>query len=125
MNVDIADRWVAALLSGKYAQGKGLLRQRHEDGAEQYCCLGVLCELYLEDHPDSPLFPVFRPDLKPANSDNGKLYQYGECGELPPDEIQEWAGISCNNCSNLSEENDMGKSFEQLADLIDEEAENL
>lgn len=125
MKIDIADRWVAALLSGKYEQGKGLLRQRYENGAEEYCCLGVLCELYLADHPDSSLFPVLRPDLEVADSDNGNMYQYGECGELPPDEIQEWAGISSNSCSALSEENDTGKSFAQLADIIDEEAERL
>lgn len=125
MKIDIADRWVAALRSGKYEQGTGLLRQRHLDGSEEFCCLGVLCELYLEDHPGSQLAPVFRPDLKPADSDNGDMYRYGECSDLPPDEVQEWAGISSNSCSALSEENDTGKSFEQLADLIDEEAERL
>lgn len=35
------DKWVAALRSGEYKQGKGYL---HENSSNTYCCLGVLCE---------------------------------------------------------------------------------
>lgn len=37
-------KWLKALRSGKYEQGRGRL-QRVEDGSRQYCCLGVLCEV--------------------------------------------------------------------------------
>jgi hypothetical protein len=36
----IARRWVKALLSGKYKQGRGALKL---DG--RFCCLGVLCDI--------------------------------------------------------------------------------
>jgi hypothetical protein len=36
----VMKKWVAALRSGKYKQGRGVLSQ---DG--KYCCLGVLCEV--------------------------------------------------------------------------------
>ena len=35
-------KWVKALRSGKYAQTRGRLRRI---GAEEFCCLGVLCEV--------------------------------------------------------------------------------
>ncbi len=40
MDKKLKDRWVKALMSGKYAQGKGALCR---DG--KYCCLGVLREI--------------------------------------------------------------------------------
>lgn len=38
---NLVKKWVAALRSGKYKQGKGVLRS--EKG--KYCCLGVLCDV--------------------------------------------------------------------------------
>lgn len=46
MNKRLKQKWVRALLSGEYRQGKECLRQREvdENGKEftTYCCLGVL-----------------------------------------------------------------------------------
>ena len=36
-------KWVAALRSGKYKQGKG---QLYDNLDEKYCCLGVACDLF-------------------------------------------------------------------------------
>ena len=36
------DKWVAALRSGNYEQGKYCLRSKQNT----YCCLGVLCDIY-------------------------------------------------------------------------------
>jgi hypothetical protein len=41
LNAEVKTKWVAALLSGEYKQGKGWLRSRNEE----FCCLGVLCDL--------------------------------------------------------------------------------
>jgi len=41
MNKNISRQWTAALRSGEYKQGQGMLRN---DGGD-YCCLGVLCDL--------------------------------------------------------------------------------
>ncbi len=41
MKQDVAEKWVKALRSGEYEQGKYVLRTT--DG--RYCCLGVLCKL--------------------------------------------------------------------------------
>lgn len=40
MDAQLKAKWVAALRSGKYEQG----RQRLRNG-DSYCCLGVLCEV--------------------------------------------------------------------------------
>jgi len=39
---ELRERWFQALESGKYKQGRGKLRQ---EGSE-FCCLGVLCDIY-------------------------------------------------------------------------------
>lgn len=44
MKKEIADRWVAALESGEYKQGQRRLRCNDE-----YCSLGVLCDLYSKE----------------------------------------------------------------------------
>jgi len=38
-------KWVAALRSGKYKQGRGFLKAKDSEGDWTYCCLGVLCEV--------------------------------------------------------------------------------
>lgn len=43
MDTKIGRKWVKALRSGKYLQGKGKLES--EDSPPKYCCLGVLCEV--------------------------------------------------------------------------------
>ena len=41
MKPEIQAEWVAALRSGEYKQGTGVLRSE----ANEFCCLGVLCDL--------------------------------------------------------------------------------
>lgn len=38
-------KWIAALRSGRYQQGRNALRRRTGEGVA-YCCLGVACDLY-------------------------------------------------------------------------------
>ena len=46
MNQKIKERWVKALRSGKYKQGKGWLRKSSGPKKKsEFCCLGVLCDL--------------------------------------------------------------------------------
>jgi|688.fasta_scaffold608381_2 hypothetical protein len=125
MNIAIAERWVEALRSGKYTQGKNLLKQKYESGQIAYCCLGVLCELYMHDHPDNPFQPALQLEMPKADSDNGDRYVFGSDCEIPPAAIQKWAGIYRPSCVELAEFNDSGESFDELADRISEYAERL
>lgn len=55
MNSELKAKWIAALRSGKYKQGRSVLRTADN----KYCCLGVLCEvagLNWQKEPGSPYF---------------------------------------------------------------------
>jgi hypothetical protein len=48
MDAQLKAKWVKALRSGKYRQGKQVLL--NEDGEERsYCCLGVLCAVAFKE----------------------------------------------------------------------------
>ena len=52
MDPVLKKKWVAALRSGKYEQGKEALRN-----GDKYCCLGVLCEIETGAKPNKVPFP--------------------------------------------------------------------
>lgn len=101
-------KWAAALRSGKYKQGRGALCDQG-----MYCCLGVACEIWdVEKH-----------------STDGTFFEYGEslCAGYAPSELGIF-GINSqgelSNGSNLTEVNDAGATFAEIADIIEREANN-
>lgn len=122
MKPEIKQRWIEALRSGKYEQDRGVLRSVQTDG---FCCLGVLCDLYIQDHSDAQ----WEQDLE-----NGRFAIHGETGVLPSNVVT-WAGLSDTNpgvkvlddddtgycSSSLAGLNDLGRSFEQIAQVIEEQ----
>lgn len=130
MRKDVAEKWVAALRSGEYAQTVGYLQTEHG-----HCCLGVLCDLHLREtgHGD------WRP---PGSGDAMKSQCYrdglGIDGEYtPPRSVMLWADLEEDPCLRVQRPggavtadeivnlNDHGYSFAQLADLIEEQWESL
>lgn len=93
MNREIALRLAEALRSGKYTQTKMQLN-RTEDWflhPAGHCCLGVLCELAVEDEIvfKSTEFwktGVYGTDCEISNS------EFGEA--LPPESVKNWAGLN-------------------------------
>jgi hypothetical protein len=116
MKKDVADKWVAALRSGQYQQGRNMLRTRDN----KYCCLGVLCDISgLGKWVDTPY--IAEPGYRVSNWCVEDLLS-------PP--VQEYAGIATAggvlpNKHTLSDMNDDGATFEQLADLIEQHWESL
>lgn len=126
--------WTGALRSGDYEQGQEALRVAggEEDGsADTYCCLGVACEVYRKETGEGEWvkredgFWVFRvggPD------DHG---YYDQSWSGLPHKVAEWYGVRQseltvdfnddrrNSLTNLNDNE--GQSFEQIADLIDEQ----
>lgn len=45
MTTPTLDEWIEALESGRYEQGRSVLKRRPRTGSAKYCCIGVLCEL--------------------------------------------------------------------------------
>lgn len=123
MNAEIKAQWVAALRSGEYRQGEGMLHHVRDDN---YCCLGVLCDLASKAGVEVYVSVEF----------NRTSYD-GNAHSLPPS-VQEWAwldselpevglstaavlevGGSEDEPAHLAGLNDNGWSFEQIADQID------
>lgn len=112
MKPEIKKRWVDALRSGKYQQGRDYLSFQ---GC--YCCLGVLCDLAVKEG-------VCEWESRGIDAclhiDGG--------GVSLPQAVREWAGVPSANPRAIyddidlpvSELNDeIGLTFPQLADLIE------
>ena len=52
MKTRLVNKWVDALRSGEYKQGKGQLKTSEEDGATKHCCLGVAKEVFNLEEAD-------------------------------------------------------------------------
>ena len=123
MNENV-ERWVKALRSGEYKQGAGALRS-----GDQFCCLGVACDLF-----DSS---GWRPS---ANHflDSYLMNGIVRVGALP-EEVMHWLGLSDSSgylvtrgggyiqgqWVSLADANDGGATFEEIADLIEDNADKL
>jgi hypothetical protein len=108
MNPQIKQKWVDALRSGEYQQGQYCLRT--DNG---FCCLGVLCDLYGKEN---------NVEWDLVNDDGN--YEFHYQSERLPLFVVEWAGVENDNpeiCeTSLSELNDKGSTFNEIADLIEE-----
>ena len=134
MKIDIAKQWVEALNSGTYKQGQGKLHSTDYDGTCMYCCLGVLCDLFMQQNPDEldvrvvTRNKVESPEHYQMLSKNDEsLHVYDNDSVVLPLRVREWAGMSdplgrFTNASlaqdSLAELNDHGMSFAKLADVI-------
>lgn len=46
---EVKAKWLEALRSGRYQQGRSYLHTASPDGEDRFCCLGVLCDLAAND----------------------------------------------------------------------------
>lgn len=136
MDSTIKAKWLEALRSGDYTQGKNYLHI--VDAGDYYCCLGVLCEIALAEGVAQATEPVrsysgvqdryvetvaYAGVEVPVDS----LY-FSAAGGVLPGAVATWAGIEDRNpevkipgdTRTLSGLNDEGKTFDEIADLIEE-----
>lgn len=120
MNADVKAKWIKALRSGKYEQGRGGL----SPDKRKYCCLGVLCDLYRKEHPKWQAAKWERGRVAV-----GAATMFGKASFLP-DRVIKWAGLTGKDPSvsgsSLSDHNDGAastsrKSFLEIANLIEAE----
>ena len=102
MDPVVKARWVAALRSGAYKQGRTQLRTKHNT----FCCLGVLCNLHAQAHPEFA-----------ANETDPTTYE--KALVMPPTRVINWARMPSGAASRLATMNDNGLSFESIADHIE------
>lgn len=128
MKLEVAKKWIEALRSGKYKKTVGTLKRvdNYEQGS--FCALGVLCDIYQREHE--------RPLLEHKISAKAKRSKVAIDGEvdLIPEEVRVWAGMSspAGHVETKHGEltipclNDEGRmSFKKIADIIEENIENI
>jgi hypothetical protein len=107
--------WIDALKSGRYRQGNGYLAQRKSKHVN-YCCLGLLSELACKAG-------VVEKKV------HGEQNAYGGDRYYLPSAVKEWAGIKTVQGEfgdiSLAELNDQGKSFEEIAKVIESSPDGL
>lgn len=120
-----AKKWIAALRSGEYKQG----RQKLLTPEGGFCCLGVACDLYRKETGEGQ----WRVDGLSGNNIfvvNGEYSVY-----WTPETIKEWLGLKTERGmfyddageeQNLTILNDgAGLSLEEIAKVIESEPEGL
>ena len=114
-----AKRWVEALRSGEYDQANGALR--NGDG---FCCLGVACDLARVE---------LGTEWEESDDGAARLAGSSSFGYLPVG-VQRWLGLASNDGSfwpggggteTLASLNDDGKTFSEIAAVIESEPEGL
>jgi hypothetical protein len=120
MKPDVKAKWVAALKSGEYVQGRSRLRT-----GDTFCCLGVLCDLHSKATGEK----------WHINLDGTGAYR--RTRSMLPEGVMVWAGLDIGPDPvvmvksefaigkarrSLSELNDCDKlTFPEIADLIQEQ----
>jgi hypothetical protein len=96
--------WIEALRGGGYKQGKGKLRR-----GDAFCCLGVLVDVCGDGHWEQIYWDYFyryAPNVHFSTMlDSAACHQYG---------------IPCEIAKRLAMMNDEGKSFDEIADYVEE-----
>jgi hypothetical protein len=109
MNPQIKQKWVDALRSGDYQQGRNYLRT--DNG---FCCLGVLCDLYGKEN-----------NVEWEHSSYKDAYMFQNTMAVLPLSVVEWSGVEDGNPLvngepfTLSGLNDQGSTFNEIADVIE------
>lgn len=136
MDQEVKAKWVAALRSGEYPQGKGALNR---DG--KFCCLGVLCDVLVKDGAPIEVIDHLSMSIEDSALVPHTVTYDGAMGVLPVtvkdmvglaeadpvvtvvphDHSEECAGPDCPDAhtENLSGVNDDGKTFEEIAEMIE------
>ena len=101
MKAETKAKWLEALRSGKYKQGRGFLRI-----GENFCCLGVLHDVTGGNwHTKDGI--ILTGSINQKNS---------HCGYLVGTFLQ---GLSKNIARDLATLNDKGSTFSEIADYIE------
>lgn len=112
--------WVSALRSGEYSQGHGALQK-----GGGFCCLGVLCDLAVKAGVELTIGNA----CGCGDDDCSPGVTYNNNESYPPTPVLDWAGMSSmdpivkygGETRTLSALNDEGRSFEEIANLIEEQ----
>lgn len=104
MNPDIKAKWIGALWSNKYEQGRGMLR----DG-DCFCSLGVLCDV------------IAPGGWEHIEVEDHSYWRHGGEDLVLPSSIAAIAELTSSEQERLANLNDFQKlSFSEIADYIEQ-----
>src|SRR5678815_3622160 len=111
-----AQKWVDALRSGRFMQTRHTLA---DDMG--YCCLGVACEVAIENGIQL---------VKKKVSERHGYISFDGAENYLPAAVQQWLGLKTDTGlfdgeRTLAYENDDHATFHQLANIIEDHAEEL
>ncbi|MGL5076086.1 MAG: hypothetical protein ACRDBG_09645 [Waterburya sp.] len=103
----VFELWIKTLKSKKYKPGRWALRSC----GDEYCCLGVLCDLAAKDGGEQW-----------SRKEYSEYYTlHGQSG-LPDLKVTDWLGLSRKDVETLVSKNDIAElSFKEIADYIETE----
>lgn len=121
MNPEVKAKWLEALRSGEYKQGKERLQ-----AGDRFCCLGVLCHLAVEAG-------VIQEPYWEVEEGRGPVASYHQETAVLPKPVSEWAGLyvtlydgnTVPDSNPRADEdpvaalNDRGAPFDYIADAIE------
>ena len=112
MNQELKAKWLEALRSGNYQQGKGSLKVVLPDGPPVFCCLGVLADVMGKTWTSSN---YGGSEQVLIDTDGGRFTKY------LPNSVESDAGLPMSTTQkHLAMMNDAeGKTFDQIADYIE------
>lgn len=133
MKQRIMKKWVKALRSGKYEQGKYTLKQYNSNGQVQHCCLGVLCELYNQEMKKNKKKTLSEKVLTYDDDFPYGFTRFGDESNVLPSKVMKWAGMRTSTGTlprnlkffDLSDHNDNGRKFKTISDTIEKNWEVL
>ena len=134
MDKNIAMRWVKALRSKKYKQGRGFLCRVDGRGNCKYCCLGVLSELYQEDRTKNSKKPMPTSIIREGSSRSIRVKSYNTTHAVLPISVKRWSKMRSTlgfligsnlTTKTLADMNDGGDSFSKIATFIEKNYKNL
>ena len=117
MKKKVMKKWTAALRSGSYKQRKGYL----SDGGA-YCCLGVLCELAPADVRAEHVAQYkekYEETLSPA------MMKWADIKDMEGRLPKEYKKKGGSHSALLTDLNDSGLSFKQIANIIERNYKEL
>jgi hypothetical protein len=121
VNPEIKAQWVAALRSGEYDQGSGVLL-RVIEGEKFHCCLGVLCDLAVKAGLEMRVHTY---------SGDSHIVEFDGYEDFLPIKVVDWAGLESQNPktrqevdgmtlnASLTYLNDNTMTFEEIANVIE------
>ena len=118
-------KWVKALRSGEYQQGEGeLCREDDIVGDCEYCCLGVACDILIDEYwiKDLNLWsigPLESFDI-PELADKKKWNESTTISFPSLSNLQKM-GLDVAYAQELAELNDKGWSFKRIANKIEKD----